>query len=1495
MDNSNHYGLTHPQKRIWYVNEMNPDTIMHNIGGHMKILDQINVDKMRETINLIIKSNDGLRLRFSKVNGEVIQRIWKYQKEEIKFVDFSKYPDKEKQLEDWSRGVFDSPFNLIDGELYYFAIYKLKENEYGILLKIHHIIADGWSINLIQKQISNIYQSLLTDNYDINLGTYSYTTFIEKEQKYLKSKRFHKNKEFWANKFESLPETMLTKSTKELVGKRKAFVLKEEKSVYIKNYLKDNKISLNTIFTAAMLIYFNKTRSIDDLIIGIPVFNRSGAIDKNIIGMFTSSMPFRFQFEQNMKVIDVIEKINLEMKSCFLNQKYPYDLLVKDLELRKEGYDNLFDICVNYYNTQNTNRLGDIPVFIEEVYSGHQGYSLQIIIKEWSDNNEVELCFDYKVSDYSDEDIELMYKYIMNITETLIDNSNQTIEDVSIADEEEKRRILVNFNDTQVAYPKEKTVIDLFEEQVKKNSTARALSFENDFLTYGELDKKVNQLANYLSKRGIKKGDRVALMISHSFELVIGIFAIQKIGAAYIPIDFKYPPDRVDYMLKDSEAKLIYTDQSLVSIDFNREIVKVGNEEIGLESATFINISKPNDLAYIIYTSGSTGKPKGVMIEHRGLMNYIWWANKNYLKDNEEIFALYSSISFDLTVTSIFTPLISGNSVAIYEDDGKEFILYKILRDNKATIIKLTPSHLTLIKDLSNETSSVNRLIVGGENLTVRLAREVTDSFKGDVEIYNEYGPTETVVGCMIHQFEPELDKGRSVPIGRPAGNVEIFIVDKNLNLAATNVEGEIYISGDGVARGYLNREELTERSFIQIDRPIFKNRRMYKTGDLAKMLPNGNVEFVGRVDNQVKIRGHRIELDEIKNTILNIEEIRDVIVKDIKDRNGKKVLCAYIVSDKKYDDIQMKSMISKLIPTYMIPTYFMYIDELPLTANGKVDSRLLPSISMDEVEHIKYRNEIEKKFIQAIEKILKVKEPSMLSNFFQLGGDSIKAIQITSELKNTGMALKIQDIMEKETLEHIAASIEIVQDNIDIPQNTVSGEIDRTPIISWFFEQEFQNENYFNQSVLFRCKQKIDMEKIKLALMKIIEHHDSLRINYSSNTSKLFYNNDLLNEEIEIEYYDLTSYTKEFKEAEIRRIGKKTKGGFNINNNLLFKACIMKVEEDEELLLLTAHHLIIDGVSWRIILDDLNTIWNQLSKDKPLELPLKTHSFKYWSEKINQYSKKGLQGELDYWNEALNNATSFPVDFNRGEATIDSTVTIVQELNKEFIGELRKKVNTYYSMELNEILIIALVLAVNKMTKQNKITIEIERHGREDIDEKIDISRTIGWFTSMFPLYFEIGEVDLNSRIKSLKETLRNVPDKGFNFSIIKYLTGGIYENVPELVRFNYLGDFDNTLESNFLEITDLDCGLDISERNGLTALIDIAAMIINKKLKISFTYSTNKFKSETIRLLSELYVETLENILKHCSDKSEVEFTPSDFEGVDICQEDLDMLFDM
>lgn len=368
-------------------------------------------------------------------------------------------------------------------------------------------------------------------------------------------------------------------------------------------------------------------------------------------------------------------------------------------------------------------------------------------------------------------------------------------------------------------------------------------------------------------------------METHSIELIISILGVLKTGAAYLPIDPNYPVERINYMLEDSKSNMLLTNFKVTDeIKFKGNIININNED--LQGYSKINLPEANslsDLVYIIYTSGSTGKPKGVMIEHQGLTNYIWWANKMYLKDEDEVMALYSSISFDLTVTSIFTPLISGNKIIIYDNDETEFVLYKILRENKATVVKLTPAHLTLLKDMDNTKSSIKRFIVGGEDLKVKLAKEVCNSFGKNIKIYNEYGPTETVVGCMIYKYDEDKDKGVSVPIGRPADNVQIYVLDNELNPVSTGFVGELYISGDGVARGYLNREGLSHERFIE--NSFIKGKRMYKTGDTARYLENGSIEYVGRIDNQVKIRGHRIELGEIERYLIENECVKDAVV----------------------------------------------------------------------------------------------------------------------------------------------------------------------------------------------------------------------------------------------------------------------------------------------------------------------------------------------------------------------------------------------------------------------------------------------------------------------------------------------------------------------------------------------------------------------------------------------------------------------------------------
>lgn len=1470
--NMTFYNLTHPQKRIWYTGKTNSNSSLHNLGGCLKIKETIQVEDLRRVLNKIIELNEGLRIRITEKDGQPVQYISAYDEKIIDFIDFSncKNPNKHHKL--WVQNIMRKVFPLENNPLYYFAVYKISEKEYGILLNIHHIIADGWSISLLQKQICEIYSKLNTEIKSNIYEAYSYVDYINKEREYLNSERFLKNKKFWNDKFSDLPEGSLYKTTVSLQGKREVFELNSDLTNDIKEFLQENKSSLNTFFIAVFLIYVNKVSNEKDIALGVPVFNRSGSKEKNMIGMFTSTMPFRMNLDTDLSIKELINAVNHELKTSFINQRYPYDLLIGDLELNKKGFDSLFKFSVNYYNSKYEDNLEGIDIEVDEYYNGNQSYSLQLIVKEWLEG-QITLNFDYKINEYSEMDISIMKDYIIKIAREIISNGESRIKDIKLLSKKELSYKTNIINSTDYNYPKEKTIIQLFEEQVKKTPNTIAVSFEKESLTYRQLNEKANKFANYLKNEGIKTQDVVAIMETHSLELVISILGILKVGGTYLPIDPSNPIERIKYIVEDSNSSMLITNFQLEEHkEFSCRWINVKNLDMrSFNGQNLKEKSNAEDLVYIIYTSGSTGKPKGVMIENRGLVNYICWATKMYLKDKEEVVPLYSSIAFDLTVTSIFAPLVSGNQIIIYEKKENEFILFKILEENKATVIKVTPAHLTLLKDLDNTKSKVKRFIVGGDDLKVTLARDIYKSFDKKVEIFNEYGPTETVVGCMIHKYDFEKNNDLSVPIGYPADNVQVYILDKDYNIVPDGTVGELFISGDGVARGYINNEPLTSSKFI--NNPFTKGKRMYRTGDLARYLKNGLIEYIGRVDNQVKLRGFRIEVGEIEEYLMKNEKVKDAVVVYRENTSGNYGLDAFIVTREEMEPSEVKQWLLKFLPPYMIPANFIFLDNLPLTTNGKIDYKALPQNNAEEKIFIQCKSAEERVLISTLEQVLGVNKISMNDDFYSLGGDSIKAIQIASKLKDLGVTVEVKDILTLTNIKEIANTLVVQEEKAEKKDEFCQGDIPLTPIMKWFFKGKFYNENYYNQYILMENSKAVEGTILKTAIKKIVEHHDILRVNYNKEDNNLYYNNNHLHEDENVEIIDLSKLSYKEQLLEIQSLRSKVKDKFSIESTNLFKLFVFQLGESGQVLLFTAHHLLVDGVSWRIILEDFMTIIKQLQNNQVAVLPRKTTSFKQWAESLYEYSEKGLEVETNYWRtleeERVNN-TSASIVF---EDTLKTSTTIYCDIDSFTIEELIKTSKEIYQMKFDETLIAALVIAVNKWDKAELVKIELERHGRETIRENTDLSRTVGWFTSMYPAYLKVSNKDISSNFLSVRDQLRDIPSKGFNYSVIKYLKQELKDTEDNLIRFNYLGDFDNIIRDKSLGTVNIQCGLDTDGKNRLTSLLDITAMIVNKKLRLGITYGSNSFNRVTIENFIHIYKGILEEYLGFSSNKNNYE----------------------
>lgn len=1502
------YPLTHPQNRIWYTENINPDKPLYNIGGPVRIKGNIELKFLEKAINTVISEHSAFQIRLIEQNGTIYQSFNMNNPGTLDYIDFSVSPKSEKLFFEWIDKNAKIPFQLLNSPLFYFALFKIGPNDMGYFVKLHHIISDGWSITILTNEISKNYLNLITENEKQPINTSVYQDFVELESVYLKSSRAIKDQKYWNDYLSDFPPELLTKRAAQTKGKRKSFIFNQLLSRKINHFAKQNSISINILFIYLTLLYSAKVQYHKDMIIGIPVLNRTSKEEKSIFGMFTSTMPFRYSLPDYNKSIDTLHALTKEFKKCLIHQKYPFDLMVKDLPFKDSEHNQLFDVCVNYYNTKLNMLFNGFPVENLEFYNGHQAYSLQIIIRQWSENGDLFLDFDYLSGKYTSLEIDQMFAAFTSLIHQVTDKPLKRNCDFHLIDEIEWQRKIVDFNQSQLETPLPETVISLFEQNVGRHPHKQAVSSGNISLTYQELDGKANAVCQQLLEKGIKPQSVIALITTLSIESVIAILGILKANCAYLPIDKETPVERLRFMLDDAEVEIILTNIDLnIKYNFSTQIINISEAAETQTAADFSPIPiSPEHLAYVIYTSGSTGRPKGVQIEHKGLLNYIWWAKHQYVLTENEVFPLYSSLAFDLTVTSIFTPLISGGEIIAYPDDEDEYSLYRIINENKVTVIKLTPSHLSLLKNRDLSHSNINTLIVGGEDFKSHLAAEITEGFQDDIRIFNEYGPTETVVGCMTHQYNKQKDLDISVPIGVPAGNVQIYLLDRHLQPVPVHLSGELYISGDSMARGYLHNDSLTAAKFI--DNPFIPGKKMYKSGDLAKHLPNGSILYLGRIDKQLKINGFRIETGEIEKYLLSLTLIKEVYVTAASNKTQNRILLAYIVTNETISDEKITANLGHYLPAYMIPRIFIRMDHLPLTVNGKIDETKLPLPQFDlkntrenekgsdnNTDNHLFTNS-QKTLQRIIGTILNYDEISLADNFFHLGGDSIKAIQIASRLRGEGLTIKTGEILSHPVLAEMSQYLTEQSDEV-ISQTPCSGTIINTAVANWFFNQNFNNPNHYHQSVLLDLKIKINSSLLNKVMIDLIQHHDALRINVQERDGTLFYNQTYLEHQHKIEVYDLSSLTAEKQYEKITESGQKVKSEFNIHHSLLFKIILFELGTNGQKLLFICHHLVIDGVSWTILLDDISTLIRADFDKTEAKLTMKTHSFQEWSSSLRNNRELFLK-EKSYWQTIIDFSCAhpvFPLENKMADVFTQNrkneNLYHKENLSTEITADLEKRCHKSYGTSNIDLITAALGQTCAILYGLKEAVILLEGHGRETITQDLDLSRTVGWFTSIFPVKLKDLQESTGTILKSTKEILKNIPMNGMGFGILKYCMDELhYPQSKKWVCLNYLGNFDTSFKSDLFSLNMNDSGGDRSVGNVSEMLLEINSYIYQNKLH--FTLTSSDLTYSELTNFSSKYKETLTALINHCSTQAQIDYTPSDFETIDLSQDELDGL---
>uniref|UniRef100_UPI00192B203F non-ribosomal peptide synthetase n=1 Tax=Flavobacterium sp. UGB4466 TaxID=2730889 RepID=UPI00192B203F len=1121
------FKLSSAQRRMWILSQFEASSVAYNLPESTYLNQDIEVENFKRAIDATIDRHEILRTVFrEEESGEV--RQWVLEREDLGFsihsLDFREEDNKKDKVQAYIAADSHQTFDLIKGPLFRAALLQVEDEEYVFYFNMHHIISDDWSMEVLTKDVLKYYEAYQTGREpDLKELRIHYKDYCDWQLARLNEDSFDVHKIYWLDKFSGelplldLPGAKQRPHVKTYNGHGLVTYVDKETTDKLKEYTREKGSSLFMSLLASWNVLIYRYTGEKDIIIGTAVAGRVHANLEDQIGFYVNTLALRNEVNPEESFDSFYESLKEQTLKSYSHQMYPFDRLVEGLGLQRDmGRNPVFDISITYHNTTEIKGIEGLNNDVINQVSDN-GFSkvkndIELHFKEVGDYIHFKLI--YNVDIYEREMIERLMIHFKRILNSLLSHPEQKISHIDYLSEKEKCELLVTFNDTAVAYPKDKTIVDLFEEQVERTPDNIAVVFGEKQQTYRELNEKSNQLAHYLRDNyDIQPDNLIGIQLDRSEWMIISILGVLKAGGAYVPIDPEYPSSRKEYIVKDTGLKLLITEASFIyDIDYYEGEVFAIDVEFDSENYGSEALSKfytPGNLAYVIYTSGSTGKPKGVMVEHRSAVNLYWWYITSHEIDTNTRSLIVIPLGFDAASKNILAPLFRGGMLVMAPTGVfiPEVILSEILL-KKVTLLNCVPSVFNSLLNSNNDSvnmlRSLKNLALGGEPLDIKpITRLFTEGSKCIVT--NVYGPTEATDISISYIVSKADTRNSNIPIGKPINNVSVYVLDVNMQPVAIGVTGELYIGGVALARGYLNNTNLTQERFIvnPFATETDKSKgftRLYKTGDLGRWLPDGNIEFIGRKDDQVKIRGHRIELGEIEYALSNHEEIKQGVVLARENESGEKELVAYIVSNVEQNASDLRAYLKQTLPEYMLPAHFVQLEAIPLTANSKIDKKALPDPGIaglsSGVEYAAPGTEQEEVLVSVWSEVLKKEGISIKDSFYNLGGDSIKSIQVVARLKQLGYRLKVEHLLRTPILEELARLIELTTQVSD--QSEVSGAVVLTPIQEWFFKsEEIKVHEYFNQSVLLYSKEELDSSILEKSIEDLTRHHDALRMVY--------------------------------------------------------------------------------------------------------------------------------------------------------------------------------------------------------------------------------------------------------------------------------------------------------------------------------------------------------------------------------------------------------------
>ncbi|OOQ43881.1 non-ribosomal peptide synthetase [Pseudomonas fluorescens] len=1503
---------SYAQQRLWFLKQMQPQATAYNLTGAFRLSGELNPEALAQTLSALVQRHEVLRTTFVFDDRQVLQKI--HPRMDAPLLEVSAGDEAELQRQIALNA--EQPFDLHSGPLMRCRLIRLDAQQHVLVLTFHHIVTDGGSLPILLQEFTRLYAQLSAGQTPQlpELGI-QYADFARWQRLWLEAGEADRQLDYWRVQLGrehpplNLPTDRRRPAIPSLQGASVELEIPTALTAQLRELARREGCTLFMVLMAALQTLLHRYSGEQDIRVGVPIANRTRQDVENLLGFFVNTQVLRSQPRADRPFVQLLAEIKTAALGAQVHQDLPFEQLVDGLGVERSlSHTPLFQVMFNHQRDSGGPQRWDLPgLSVEPLIWDEKTTKFDLMLDTVEGDEGIHASFVYATELFDASTIERLGRHWLNLLQAICTDSTVALADLSMLDASEQQATLRDWNRTAGLNSDQANLLcahQLIEAQAVAHPNNIAVTCDGVTLNYAELNRRANRIAHRLRERGVGPDVLVGIALERSLEMIVSLLAILKAGGAYVPLDPQYPQDRLAYMLADSGTRLLLTDSALLpQLPLNEgiEVICLDHASDWLLEASadnLPNLTAPENLAYVIYTSGSTGKPKGTLLPHSNLTR-LFSATEHWFGFNaQDVWSLFHSYAFDFSVWEIFGALFYGGKLVVVPHavsrSPEDFA--RLLSDEGVTVLNQTPSAFRQLMPFACANApdmSLRYVVFGGEALDVASLRPWYDAFDDRQPLLiNMYGITETTVHVTYRPLSrADLDGANSSPLGEPIGDLRWYVLDPRLNPVAKGCVGELYVGGAGLARGYHQRPDLTATRFVPDLFAAESGARLYRTGDLARYCADGSIEYAGRIDHQVKIRGFRIELGEIQDRLQSHPAIEQALVL-APQVNGSPQLVAWFTASGDDSDLRhsLREYLQAGLPDYMVPAHLIKLDQWPLTGNGKLDRAALPKpdATLAQQAYTAPMDELQTELAAIWQDVLKLERVGIDDNFFELGGDSIISIQVVSRARQAGIRITPRDLFQHQTVQSLA-KVAIRSAGLLIDQGPVRGEVLLTPIQHWFFEQDIEARHHWNQSLLLELREPLDSASLQQALAALVEHHDGLRLRLRQV--------DGVWQQAQAEQWNSAEVLWQRQAAnadELLELCNAAQASLNLQDGPLLRALLVDMGAAGQRLLLVVHHLAVDGVSWRLLLEDLQTAYQQAQQSQPLRLPAKTSAYQAWAARLQSHAQSAvLASQASYWQDQYRDVqVQLPADNPQGSLASQHAVSVETLLDSTLTRQLLQDAPAAYRTQVNDLLLTALARVLGNWTGQTSTLVKLEGHGREDLFDDIDLTRTLGWFTSIFPVKLTPAG-DLAASIKAVKEQLRAVPDKGIGFGILRYLADAGLEDLPSPhVTFNYMGQFDASFDEQAPWRPARESG---GAEQGASAELDrglsINGQVYAGQLRLSWTFSGDVFNPQTVKRLADAYALELQQLIEHCLSGAGG-LTPSDVPLVRVDQAQLDAL---